>query len=327
MNQLPELPERDLPPGRHRLLKEHLMTEIRHETAAVTAAVQESAPASRRNKWLRPALAATAVATAAAVTFVVLPSSGSAPAAAQPPSSATTALLEHIALAAEHEKSYGTVRDDQFVYVDSKVSYAAYEEGEKAKIAPLHRQEVWMTVDGLHKGLKVEAGEKPFVIPVDVKPGWLKSGNGGWEVSSYYNHVKTLPTDAAAMYEYLAKTAPKYSGQEKYQAMFVLVGDLLHDSIVPPEQSAALFRAVAKIPGVTAVQGVKDAAGRTGVAIGRDDPDNPTRDEWIFDAKTYEFLGEREVATKDNAGVKKGTVTADTAVLRRAIVDKAGERP
>ncbi|MCX4811758.1 hypothetical protein OG601_14180 [Streptomyces sp. NBC_01239] len=87
------------------------------------------------------------------------------------------------------------------------------------------------------------------------------------------------------------------------------------------------IRAVARIPGVTTVEGVKDAAGRPGVAIARTDPDNPLRDEWIFDAKTYEFLGEREVASKDNAGVKKGTVTANTAVLRRAVVDKAGERP
>jgi hypothetical protein len=299
------------------------MTEIRQETAPV----QESVPAPRRNKWLRPALAAAAVATAAAVTFVVLPSSGSSSATAQPPSRSTVALLEDIALAAEHEKSYGTVRDDQFVYVESKVSYAAYEEGEKTKIAPLHRQEVWMSVDGLHKGLKLEAGQKPLVIPVDVKPDWLKSGKGGWEVSNVYNHVKTLPTDPDAMYQYLAKTAPKYSGQEKYQAMFVLVGDLLNDSIVPPEQSAALFRAVARIPGVTAVKGVKDAEGRSGVAIGRDDPDNPTRDEWIFDAKTYELLGLRSVATEDYSDVKKGTVTSNTAVLRRAIVDKAGERP
>ena len=288
-----------------------IRTEIRHEDAA---------PADRRSRWLRPALAAAAVATAAAVTFVVLPSSDPGT-TVRPPSSSTAALLEDIALAAEHEKSYGTVRDDQFVYVDSKVSYAAYQEGKKTKIPPLHRQEVWMSVDGLHTGLKLEAGEKPFAIPPDVKPGKV-----GWEVSSFYNHVKTLPTDADAMYEYLARTAPKYSGQDKYQAMFVLVGDLVRE-LVPPKQSAALFRAVARIPGVTAVEGVKDAEGRSGVAIGRDDPDNPTRDEWIFDAKTYEFIGERSVATKDYSDVKKGTVTSDSAVLRRAIVDRAGERP
>jgi hypothetical protein len=323
MNQLPDLPERDLPPGRHRLLKEHLMTEIRHEAVSV----QEGAPAPRRNKWLRPALAATAVVTAAAVAFVVLPSSGSSPAPAQPapaqPSrKSTVALLEDIALAAEHEKSYGAVRDDQFVYVESEVSYGHDGEGTKATIDPLHRQEVWMSVDGLHVGLVRQAGMGAHSVPVDVKPG-----KAGWDASSFYNHVRTLPTDAGAMYDYLATTAPKYSGQDKNQAMFVLVGDLLRDSIVPPKQSAALFRAVARIPGVTTVEGVKDATGRSGVAIARTDPDNPLRDEWIFDAKTYEFLGEREVATKDNAGVKKGTVTANTAVLRRAIVDKAGERP
>ncbi|MDV9169653.1 CU044_5270 family protein [Streptomyces sp. W16] len=318
MNQLPELPERDLPPGRHRLLKEHLMTEIRHETTPV----HEEATAPGRSKWLRPAIAAAAIATAAAVAFVVLPSSGSAPAHAQPPSRSTVQLLEDIALAAEHEKSYGTVRDDQFVYVDSKVSYMHTGEGMKTKIDPLHRQEVWMSVDGLHTGMVREAGVGAHSIPVDVKPG-----KAGWDVSSFYNHVKTLPTDADAMYDYLAKTAPKYSGQEKNQAMFVLVGDLLSNSIVPPEQSAALFRAVARIPGITTVEHAVDAAGRPGVAIARTDPDNPLRDEWIFDAKTHEFLGEREVATKDNGDVKKGTVTANTAVLRRAIVDKAGERP
>lgn len=286
------------------------MTEIRHEQ-----------PAPARGRWLRPALAATAVATAAAVAFVVLPSSDSAP-AARPPSSSTVALLEDIALAAEHEKSYGTVRDDQFVYVESKVSYSASEEGKKTTIQPLHRLEVWMSVDGLHVGMVREVGRKPFSIPVDVKPG-----EAGWDVSAFYNHLKTLPTDTDAMYDYLVENGPKNSGQEKYQAMFVLVGDLLHDSIVPPEQGAALFRAVARIPGVTAAKDVVDAAGRPGVAIGRDDSDNSTRDEWIFDAKTYEFLGEREVATKDHAGVKKGTVTANTAVLRRAVVDRAGERP
>ncbi|MEV6478425.1 CU044_5270 family protein [Streptomyces sp. NPDC051576] len=312
MNGLPELPERDLPPGRHRLLKEHLMTEIRHEQ-----------PAPKRGRLLRPALAAAAVATAAAVTFVLLPSSGGArPDVQQPTRRSTAALLEDIALAAEHEKSYGTVRDDQFVYVDSEVSYAQSGNGRKTTIEPAHRQEVWMSVDGLHTGLVREAGTPGHSVPPDVKPGQV-----GWDASSFYNHVKTLPADADAMYAYLARTATKYSDQEKSQAMFVLVGDLLRDSIMPPRQSAALFRAVARIPGITTVEHVKDAAGRPGIGIARTDPDNPLRNEWIFDAKTYEFLGEREVATKDNAGVKKGEITADTAVLRRAVVDKAGQRP
>ncbi|MEV5173665.1 hypothetical protein AB0L10_21835 [Streptomyces flaveolus] len=78
---------------------------------------------------------------------------------------------------------------------------------------------------------------------------------------------------------------------------------------------------------MTVVPDAVDAAGRHGVAIARKDPDNPTRDEWIFDRRTHEFLGERSVATEDYPGVKKGQVTSDTAVLRRAVVDRAGQRP
>lgn len=290
------------------------MTEIRREDQA------PARPRKQRGPWLRPAFAAAAVAAAAAVTFVLLPSSGGG-AENRPPGKETVALLEDIALAAEHEKSYGPIRDDQFVYVDSTVSFSQ-SDGGKVTVQPLHRLEMWMSVDGLHTGMGRETGRGTWKLEPDVKPGQT-----GWEVSAFYNHVKTLPTDADAMYDYLYKTAPKYSGQERYQAMFVLVGDLLKESIVPPEQSAALFRAVARIPGVTVVENAEDAAGRHGVAIARKDPDNPSRDEWIFDRESYEFLGERSVATDDYADIEEGTVTSDTAVLRRAVVDKAGQRP
>ncbi len=102
------------------------MTEIRHETPTG----REGRPVPARNRWLRPALAAAAVATAVAVTLVALPSSDPGT-PARPPSRSAVALLEDIALAAEHEKSYGTVRDDQFVYVESQVSYTHSGEGRR----------------------------------------------------------------------------------------------------------------------------------------------------------------------------------------------------
>ncbi|GAA2560870.1 MULTISPECIES: CU044_5270 family protein [Streptomyces] len=312
MNQLTEPPERDLPPARHRLLKEHLMTEIRRE---------DRTAAPRRSTWLRPALAAAAVATAAAVTLVFLPS-GDGGASNRPPSRATVALLEDIALAAEHGPDHGDIRDDQFVYVDSKVSFSQTGEGMRTRIQPLHRLETWHSVDGTREGLLREAGRGEWTRDPDARPG-----EPGYEVTTNYRHLSTLPTDPDEMYEWLRETAPEYSGQETDQAMFVLVGDLIRDAVVPPEQGAALYRAVARIPGVTIVEDVVDAAGREGVAITREDPDNPTRDEWIFDEETFEFLGERSVATEDHADVERGTVTGNTAVLRRAIVDEAGQRP
>ncbi|OSZ61804.1 hypothetical protein OQI_03585 [Streptomyces pharetrae CZA14] len=309
MNQLPE---RDLPPGRHRLLKEHLMTEIRRP---------DEAPARPRRRWLRPALVVGTVAVVTAVALTVaVPAGGDSPA---PPSSATVALLEDIALAAEHQGGrYGEIRDDQFVYIDSKVSYSRTGEGMKTKIPPLHRLEQWHSVDGTREGLMRESGRGEW--PRDPEP---QPGERNYDYATNYKHLSTLPTDADEMYEWLREVGPGYSEQETEQAMFVLVGDLIRSAIVPPEQSAALYRAVARIPGVTVIENAVDAAGRKGVAIAREDPDNPSRDEWIFDKETYEFLGERTVASEDYSDVKEGTVTSNTAVLRRAVVDKPGQRP
>jgi hypothetical protein len=303
MNQLPE---HDLPPGRHRLLKEHLMTEIRQERPA-------------RRPWLRPALVAGAVAAVAAVTLTLTVSSGDS---APPPATAeAVTLLEDIALAAEHRPSYGEIRDDQFVYVDSKVSYSRHEEGKKAKVPPLHRLESWQSVDGTRAGLMRETGRGDW--PLDPAP---QPGEPGYETSTTYEHLETLPTDADAMYDWLHEVASEYDGETE-QAMFVLAADLMRQSIVPPEQGAALFRAVARIPGVTVIEDAVDAAGRHGVAIAREDPTNPTRDEWIFDRKTFQFLGERRVVTEEGGDAEVGTVLSNTAVLRRAIVDEAGQRP
>ncbi|MFF4572065.1 hypothetical protein [Streptomyces sp. NPDC001410] len=170
------LPERDLPPARHRLLKEHLLTEIRREP-------QKSA----RTRWLRPALAAAAVATAAAVTVVLLPSSHGGTTVARPPATAT-ALLEDIALAAEHADTYGDIKDGQYVYVDSKVSDASQEEGKPIDIPPPHRREQWTPVDGSRKGLIREAGRGQWTTDPDPK-----QGAEGYEVSTNYRHLSTCP--------------------------------------------------------------------------------------------------------------------------------------
>ncbi|MFF6982651.1 CU044_5270 family protein [Streptomyces sp. NPDC008343] len=145
-------------------------------------------------------------------------------------------------------------------------------------------------------------------------------------MTTNYRHLATLPTDPVKMYDWQAEVGPAHSGQETHQAMFTLVGDLIRDAIMPPEQGAALFRAVARIPGVKVVENVVDAAGRRGGAITRDDPDSPTRDEWFFDAKTFEFLGEHSAATEDYSNINKGR-TGNKAILERAVVDRAGQRP
>jgi hypothetical protein len=312
MNQLPE---QDLPPGRHQLLKERLMTEIRHE---------DPAPARSGNKWLRPAIAAAAVATAVAVTFVSLPSGGEAASPAAPNEAASpvatndvVALLENVALAAEHEKAPDDIRDDQFVYVESKVSYMTFEEGKAPERAPIHKREIWLSVDGTLPGLLEEDRDHDAHMV-------LKPGKSGIPTSTDYRNLQTLPTDPDKMLDWLHKNSE--GGKSADQNAFVLVGDLSQESLLPPEVGAALYRAAAEIPGVTVVQDAVDAEGRHGVAVARED--DGVREELIFDPKTYEFLGEREVVVGDTEdGLKKGMVMGVSAILERTVVDKAGQRP
>lgn len=96
---------------------------------------------------------------------------------------------------------------------------------------------------------------------------------------------------------------------------------------MPAGNTAAFYRAAARIPGVTRIEDVKDPAGRHGVAVARVDKRASTATQWIFDRKTLAFLGDRSYLTKDVTEGKKGTVMSETAVLRRAVVDGYRERP
>ncbi|MEV1064327.1 CU044_5270 family protein [Streptomyces sp. NPDC050263] len=301
MNQLPE---QDLPPGRHRLLKEHLMTEILRD---------EPLPERKRKPWLRPAFGAVAVAAVTAVTFTVLPSEQSEPAR----STEAVRLLEDIALAAEHADMPADIRDDQFVYIKSKVAWTSQSGDGPAKLDPVHEREVWLSVDGKQEGLLEEPhhgfGQEP-----------LEAQTPGIPSNTNYRHLQTLPTDPDKMFEWLDSVSQGSSSKD--EADFVLVGDLARESLMPPAQAAALYRAAARISGVFVIDDAVDAAGRHGVAVAR--IDDGERHELIFDRKTREFLGEREVAVKDLPwGFEKGDVTARTAVLARTVVDKRGERP
>ncbi|MFI5824178.1 CU044_5270 family protein [Streptomyces rishiriensis] len=322
MNQLPE---QDLPPGRHRLLKEYLMTEIRHADEAV---------ATPRKRWVRPALTAAAVATVAAVTFTVLPSSGGADAG--PHVTSAAALLEDVALAAEHQHRYGRIRDDQFVYVDTEKTFYETGPGAKAVSVPLYRKESWVSVDGTRQTL-VRDGRSGSELSNPPAP----RGQEIYGDFLSYDFLKSLPTEPDAMYDYLLETPPRLlkiayidipvlgirDEYDDHQTVLQLAGRLLQGSIVPPAQSAALYRAVARIPGVAVIRDSVDARGRHGVGIARTDTKLPVRLEWTFDKKTYELLGQRSTLTRDYRGLRKGTVISDTAVQRRAVVDKAGQRP
>ncbi|WP_268812588.1 CU044_5270 family protein [Embleya scabrispora] len=201
-------------------------------------------------------------------------------------------------------------------------------EGVPTTLSPLHMREAWKAVDGARPGLAREPGrprradEEP--IEADARPGEL-----GYNRSTNYRHLSTLPTDPDAMYRWLrAQADDNADDRNPDQDDFVLVSELLDESLMPPKVGAALYRAAARIPGVLVVPDVVDAADRHGVTIVRYDSYNPgVRDELIFDKDTLRFIGSRRVATKATDSIEAGQVLATSAVLETAVVDGPGVRP
>ncbi|MFF1301193.1 CU044_5270 family protein, partial [Streptomyces sp. NPDC058296] len=315
---------------RHLLLEEHLMNEI-----------QPTAPApapSRRpaRRVLLIGVPVTAAALAGAFAFTVLagPGGSGTTAATPPPVEApvvpiepgSTAQLastvERIAAAASASKT-PEPGPGQYIYIKSEVSslLVSHTDAYKSKtwVQPLHIREVWNSPDG-KQGWLDEPGYQPkggITLNSDVE---RTLGNPS------YDYLKTLPTDPDALLKKIYKET-KGQGNSPDQQAFTTVGDLLKEQLAPAKLNAALYQAAAKIPGVVVVDHAKDAAGREGIALAHVDQQRGDRTEWIFDRKTYAYLGSRGVQVKQVDDIKPGTVLGCTAVLERAVVDAQKQRP
>lgn len=229
MNQLPE---KDLPPGRHRLLKEHLMTEIRQET-------QQDNETRVRRPWLRPALVAGAVAAVSAVTLTLaVPSSdgdSSVPPAAKG-SPGVTQLLEDAALVAEHQ-DVPKVRDDQFTYIKSKEAWGISERTCKVATAgPLQSREIWTSVDGRRDGLL----RSPGVGTLPVHPAR--------DSEDFYRGWEDLPTDPDKMFAWLYEQNTSKGYSPAYYAFKTATG-LALESILPPRSAPRSTGRLPRSPG------------------------------------------------------------------------------
>ncbi|MFF7565815.1 CU044_5270 family protein [Streptomyces pseudovenezuelae] len=320
--------ERDLPAGRHQFHKEQMMVQIREDlrNTAVTPV--------RRNPFLRRAvlLPALACALAGAVVGGLALNGGDANTSLATGPALTTRigaadargadrLLDDISLAAA-DTSEPTVRDDQFLYIASKVA-STYERTVDDRTTlvsqKLHSRQVWESPDGKDGWL--------------IEPGNTDEGGitlaGPNPVSSAYDRLTRLPTDPEVLLRKIYKESDAVRDHEvpRDQAAFVAIGDLLVESYPPADLTVALYKAAADIPGVVAVDDAVDAVGRHGVAVARLDEQSGQRTEWIFDKKTYAFLGERTVQVEPNETFKKGTVIFTVAITQRAVVNEMKEVP
>nr|BFE87900.1 hypothetical protein GCM10020093_105010 [Planobispora longispora] len=239
-------------------------------------------------------------------------------------------------------------RDDQFLKVESETMYGASSGGgvrhDTGETVPQSRylyrtkRVIWQSADGTRDGaLRIEHLE-PRAYPGWPIPQEAHREAGMVETLALrvceplpahlrrdYAALKQLPTDAEGMRARLYAGVSEDDGKEisPDEVAWERVGEMLRETYMPAAQRAALFRAAATIPGVDAVDGAEDAAGRTGIGVGRTGRDG-VRADLIFDPETYELLGERGVVVDEKlAQAPEGSLVASTAQLSITVADGA----
>jgi hypothetical protein len=341
---LPVLEERDLPASREHPLKEHLLIEFRMAGPGIPEAGHGSrAPQhSRRPRRATVAAAVSGVlAAATAVAAVTLSTAARHPAGpsavGQAQHTAAARLLARIAVAASRQPT-PAVRGHQWEYIKTveKAIAGPFEwtaRGTKTpagrKLTTYHSQ-LWRPVSDICLGF-VGRTTPPQWGASRPASGSSHSGTGGTDEKcpsagslnrSTYRLLQSLPTSPHRLLN-LIYTEEQGHGPSPDQEAFTTIGDLLRDSIVPPQVSAALYRAAALIPGVSVVPDAVNAIGQHGVAVTLTVPSGQrtrdVREEWIFDKTTLQNIGESTISN--------GSVTDVTAIVDRAFVDHPGQTP
>jgi hypothetical protein len=102
--------------------------------------------------------------------------------------------------------------------------------------------------------------------------------------------------------------------------------------VVPPNVQAAIFRRLAKEPGMTLNPDAVNIDGRPAVGLGRV-IEGYLSQELLFDQQTYQFIGQRLVAIKDHvthgddgdAVSHRGDVYRQVIYSTMTIVDRPGD--
>lgn len=123
-----------------------------------------------------------------------------------------------------------------------------------------------------------------------------------------------IPDDGAAAYAWIDS---QYSGgsASRDEDDFGRITSILKSGLVPAVQRAALLDALARVPGVSATEGVANLDGVVGVAIGRNEQfRGGERREIIIDPDTGLVIGERQLAGVNVFGWEFGEVWSLTAI-------------
>lgn len=140
---------------------------------------------------------------------------------------------------------------------------------------------------------------------------------GTWQTPTI-GFLQSLPRDTAALRDRLYRDVAGHGPSDDTEVL-VYVADALRSGLVPADLRAALFRVLETVPGVEVTDSGATIDGVTGIAIGRLEPRNGTRQEIVIDPETGQVVGEREIQIVAGDGPPAGTVISETHVTRTVV--------
>lgn len=248
--------------------------------------------------------------------------------------SAAAAALDDAA-AATIVTSDPIVAAGQFLKVETKAVYAAMSESsaylvsqDGAMYIPADHDDEWVWVREPSLPVKTFGSDSEAQAARDrgdssTDQEVVRAAKGAWYNGPPADYGFTgLPRDPQLLLNYIY-LATAGAGVSRDGEALVFIADTLRTGVVPADLRAALYKAIAGIPGVTITDKAATLNGQTGIAFGRDEG-NGVRQEIIIDPDTGLLIGERQVLLRDGVlpGVPAGESMGWTAVAT-TVVDSA----
>jgi hypothetical protein len=306
---------------------------------------------SRPRYARRAVLPVTAAAAAAAVTVAVVVASGASSgpatrsAAVKPPAIRLTLTAQLLSTAAATVAKHPAVRPGPHQWFYTKLVGRDYGQ-------PAQSNENWETFDG-RRTAYFQNGQ----LIVHKALGAFRGGgtaplgeyNANATPQTAYNALASLPSNPRALLTVIAKQVAKvgpsaasgsvvslYAPKGRDELEFDYLAQLLWTSATgeSPAAEAAVFRALAAIPGVSSQQGITDIVGRPAIGLS----DNGGKTQLLLDPQTYQVIGMRAASTGTNPvraaagkGRKapwppKGTIIESMAWAQVTMVSGPGRR-
>ncbi|GAB3431432.1 CU044_5270 family protein [Actinophytocola sediminis] len=146
----------------------------------------------------------------------------------------------------------------------------------------------------------------------------------GWWQQPSTDFLAALPRDPDALYDRLRRDT-EGRGADPDLEVLVYVTDALRTGLVPADLRAALYRALAKVPGLEVTEQVANLDGREGTAYGI--TVDGERTDVIVDPVTGQYLGERRIDLDGRDGIPADTTTSYTAMSPPVTVPTPGTTP